>query len=291
MAWVATAIVGASVVTSYAGSKAASKAASATTAAAEVGAEAQERAAELSIEEQRRQFDEVRKVLEPYVTAGNLQLTQFEPLREAGAAQIPILEEFATVGPEALQQQRALAGLAGPDAQRAAISQIEQGPQFQAAIRQGEEALLQRASATGGLRGGNIQAALAQFRPQMLNQFIDQQYGRLGGLVGTGGAATETLFGAGLGSQELLARLGQASAAGQAAGATSLGAGISGALGQIGAAQAGAAGTIGAAQSANAIAQAQALGNFASSIPSALIMSRFLTPPPASGTMYLGGGF
>jgi hypothetical protein len=61
--------------------------------------------------------------------------------------------------------------------------------------QQGENAILQNASATGGLRGGNVQAALSQFRPQALNALIEQQYGRLGGL----------------------AQLGQASAAGQGA--------------------------------------------------------------------------
>lgn len=354
MSGIATAIVGGAVISGVASSKAASKAAGATTAAAERGAEAQEEAARLGIEEQRRQFDLLQETLKPYIEAGNIQLEQFGPYQRAGEVQlrnlqdlrratlglferqapaietlaeegialgrgqIPALEEFAAVGPEALRQQRALAGLAGPEAQRTAISQIEADPAFQALAQQGEEAILQRASATGGLRGGDVQAALAQFRPQLLNQFINQQYQRLGGLTSLGGAATEGLYtsgygrggaaaerlftsglgtttgiagqlmSAGLGSQELLARLGQASAAGQAAGATSLGANIANTLGQVGAAQAQAAGTIGAAQAAGALGQAQAISNVASSIPNALIMSRFLQP---SGTMVLGGGF
>jgi hypothetical protein len=263
MAWVATAIVGSAVVTSYASSKASSKAASATTAAAERGAEAQEEAARLGIEEQRRQFDEITKILEPYVSAGQAALPGFAPFQEAGEL--------------AFQEQQALSGLLGPDAQRSAISQLEQAPEFQALTRQGEEALLQRASATGGLRGGNVQAALAQFRPQMLSAQIERQLGRLGGFSATG-----------LGVTSDLASMGQASATRQAALGGQTGANVSNLLGQIGSAQAGAAGTIGAAQSANAIAQAQALGNLASSIPNALIMSRFLQP---SGTMVLGGGF
>lgn len=444
MAWVATAIVGSAVVTSYASSKAASKAASATSAAAQIGAEAQEEASRLGIDEQRRQFDSIVQTFAPYIEAGNIAISgdpmgmfgreqrlqnlltpvlsdqqavssafnlilgrppstedldfytarlnegvsreelvnqiagseealartnlpdfnaakdralaevtkrpatqeivrqgfaeylgrapseqdiqfysqridsglspqeffgqlqvseegsQFDqrlqsrgltPYLNVGAEMLPRLQEFAAVGTDALKQQRALAGLDGPEAQQAAIAQIEAGPGFQALTRQGEESILQRASATGGLRGGNVQAALAQFRPTLLNQFIEQQYGKLGGLTNLGGAATEQLFKTGVGGQELLARLGQASAANQAAGATTLGTGISGSLGQIGAAQAGAAGTIGAAQSANAIAQAQALGNLGASIPNALIMSRFLAPTPAPGTMYLGGGF
>ena len=90
--------------------------------------------------------------------------------------------------------------------------------------------MLQRASATGGLRGGNIQAALAQFRPQMLQQAIEQQYGRLGGFAGAGLGVTEQLY-----------RGGQASAAGQASQAQTTGANVANLLGQQGAAQAGGA--------------------------------------------------
>lgn len=266
MSGIATAIVSSAVVTSYASSKASSKAASATTAAAERGAEAQEEAARLGIEEQRRQFDEITKILEPYVSAGQAALPGFAPFQEAGAL--------------AFEQQQALSGLRGAEAQRAAIAELEAAPEYQALVRQGEEALLQRASATGGLRGGNIQAALAQFRPQMLSSQIERQLGRLGGFSATG-----------LGVTQDLASLGQASAARQAALGGQTGTNVANLLGQIGSAQAGAAGTIGAAQAAGALGQAQAIGNLASAIPSALIMSRFLAPPTPSGTMVLGGGF
>ena len=77
--------------------------------------------------------------------------------------------------------------------------------------------MLQRASATGGLRGGNIQGALAQFRPQMLNSLIEQQYGRLGGMTA----------------------LGQQSAAGVGAAGQQTGVNVANLLGQQGAAQAG----------------------------------------------------
>jgi hypothetical protein len=157
--------------------------------AASDAAGAQTQAAQAGIDEQRRQFDTVQQLLKSYVE----------------------------VGTPALEQQRALAGLGGPEAQKAAIAAIEGGAGFQAQVRQGEEALLQRASATGGLRGGNIQAALAQFRPQMLQQQIDQQYGRLAGLTS----------------------LGQQSAAGVGTAGMQTGARISGLYGDIGAAQAG----------------------------------------------------
>jgi hypothetical protein len=151
---------------------------------------AQQEAAEAGIAEQRRQFEAVQELLKPYVEAGQPALTQ----------------------------QQAILGLGGPEAQRAAIQAIESGELFQARARQGEEALLQAASATGGLRGGNIQGALAQFRPQMLQSEIDTQYARLGGLT----------------------TLGQQSAAGVGSAGLQTGTRIAGLEGQIGAARAGA---------------------------------------------------
>jgi len=159
--------------------------------AASTAAAAQTQSAELGIEEQRRQFDEITALLQPYVSAGE----------------------------SAIGGQLALAGLEGPEAQQAAITALEQGPQYEALVRQGEEALLQSAAATGGLRGGNVQGALAQFRPQMLSNLIESQYSRLGGLT----------------------NVGQASAARQAAAGSAAAGNISNLLQQQGAAGAGAA--------------------------------------------------
>lgn len=184
--------------------------------AASTAAAAQTQASEAGIQEQRRQFDEVTALLQPYVAAGESALTGLAP--------------YAEVGPEALAQQRALAGLAGPEEQQAAIAAIEAGPQYQALVRQGEEAILQRAAATGGLRGGTTQAALAEFRPQILSDLINQQYSRLGGLTALGQTTTQNIFGAG-----------QAAAARQAAAGQTSAANISNLLQQQGAASAGAA--------------------------------------------------
>jgi len=161
--------------------------------AASQAASTQAAASAAGIAEQRRQFDKLVEIMAPYVTAGT----------------------------GALGAQQALVGLGGPKAQQAAISGIEQSPIFQALSRQGEEALLQRASATGGLRGGNIQAALAQFRPQMLQQMIEQQYSQLGGLSSLGQASAAGQAAQGMQSASnianLLANQGQAIAGGQMA--------------------------------------------------------------------------
>ena len=158
-------------------------------------------AAEAGIAEQRRQFDALQSLLKPYTEAG-----------------LP-----------ALEQQQSFLGLRGPEAERAAIERISGGERFQELTRQGEEAILSKASATGGLRGGNVQAALAQFRPQVLNQLIEEQYGRLGGMtqlgqrsaagVGAAGLETGTHIGTLLSQQGAAlagGELGQAKAYGQA---------------------------------------------------------------------------
>lgn len=189
MSWIAAAVIGSSVVSGVVQSNAASKAST-----------AQVQAADKGIEEQRRQFDAIQALLKPYIETGTT----------------------------ALSRQAALMGLGGEEAQRSAITALEQGPEFAALTRQGEEAILQSASATGGLRGGNVQAALAQFRPQILSGLIEQQYNRLGGL----------------------ATAGQNAATGVGTAGMQTGQNISNLYGQIGASQAGAA-----------LARGQAFGN------------------------------
>jgi len=242
MSWIAAAVIGGSVVTGAMQSKSASKAASAQTASAEAG-----------IDEQRRQFDAVQQLLQPYVQAGTGALAGLAP--------------YMGVGTEALEQQRALAGLGTPAEQSAAIRAIEQGPEFQALTRQGEEAILQQAAATGGLRGGNVQSALAQFRPQVLAGLINQQYGRLGGLTALGQTTTQNVMSAG-----------QASAAGTGAAGMQTGANISNLFQQQGAAQAGAS-----------LASGQAWGNVAGGISQygGLIASGAVPNPFASGASSL----
>lgn len=182
-------------------------------AAAEEAAGAQRHASESAIAEQRRQQAEAERLLAPYMQAGQ----------------------------GALGQQQALLGLGGPEAQKAAISQLEQSPQFQALVQQGEEGILQNASATGGLRGGNTQAALAQFRPAMLSQLIQQQMAQLGGLSGMGQQAS--MGAAGFGQQGTQNVMGQLTAQGQAQagaamaqgqGLANLFGGIGGGLGTLG---------------------------------------------------------
>lgn len=212
----ATAIVASTVGSALIGKSAASKAAAAQTQSAQQGIDAQQ-----------RQFEQMQQMLQPYVSAGY-------------GASLGLLP-YAQAGLPAFQQQQALIGLAGPEAQRQAIAAIEGSPEMAALTQQGEEAILARASATGGLRGGNVQGALAQFRPQVLSQLLNQQYGRLGGISATG-----------LGVLSDVAQRGQASAAGVGAAGQTAASNIGALLAQQGQARAG-----------SALAAGQAFGSLA----------------------------
>jgi len=234
---------------------------SATKSAAKTASAAQERAAQMGTDAQLQMFNQTKKLLAPYVEAGG-----------------PAMQEmmyYAEPGKVAFERQQAIAGLLGPEAQQQAVSQIENDPLFQAKVRQGEEAMLQNAAATGGLRGGNLQGALAQFRPAMLSQEIENAYSKLGGFSTLGQA-----------TQENLAKMGQASAAGQAATGMQTASNVANLYGNAGAAQAQAA--LAAGQ-----ANANAWGNVGGAVTSLGTMGMMgygplaATPPPST---FIGGG-
>lgn len=225
--WVAGAIVVGTVASAYSSNKA--------TKAAKSAAQAQTDAANRGIEEQRSQFDKMQELLSPYVSAGQ----------------------------PALRGQQDILGLGGQAAQQQAISGIQNSPMFGAMAQQGENAILQNASATGGLRGGNVQGALAQFRPALLNSLIDQQYQRLGGL----------------------ATMGQNSAAGVGVAGMQTGNQISGLYQQQGSAQAGADLAQGRAAGQTAGAISGGFGQFAG-----YMANRNATPPPETGSSTYAGG-
>lgn len=147
--------------------------------AANKARDAQNRSSDAAIAEQQRQFDAIQKLLQPYVSAGTGALTA----------------------------QQNLIGLGGEQAQRSAISALQGSPEFAALTQQGENAILANASATGGLRGGNVQGALAQFRPQVLSGLINQQYERLGGLTSVGQNAAAGVGNAGMQTGSSIANL------------------------------------------------------------------------------------
>lgn len=154
--------------------------------AAESAAQTQAATSQAAIDEQKRQFDSIVKLLSPYVNTGT----------------------------NAVNAQADILGLNGAANSMQAINSLQNSPIFQGIAQQGENAILQNSAATGGLRGGNTQAALAQYRPALLQQYLQQHFQNLGSLSG----------------------LGQASAAGQASAGQASAANIGNLLGQKGAA-------------------------------------------------------
>jgi hypothetical protein len=202
MSWGLVAVAGATLVGGAISSNAQKK-------AGQAAADAQTQAADAGIAEQQRQFNAIQKLLQPYVTGGQSAFTG----------------------------QQNLIGLGGAQAQKAAINSLQQSPQFTSLVQTGENAILQNASATGGLRGGNTQAALAQFRPQLLSQLIDQQYARLGGLSSLGQNAAAGVGNAGMTTGSNIGNLMQQRGAAIAGGALAGGqanAGYGQVIGQLG---------------------------------------------------------
>lgn len=176
-------------------------------------ADAQKDAANQGIDQQNMRFEAVQKLLAPYAQAGT----------------------------QSLAAQQDLVGLNGNAAQAAAIEALKSSPQFTALQAQGENSILQNASATGGLRGGNTQAALAQFSPALLAATINDQYGKLGGLTSIGQNAAAMTGNAGMQTGNNITNL----------------------LGQVGSANAGAALSAGRAQVGYANAINNAFGAYA----------------------------
>ena len=180
MPWMmAAAVVGSSLIGGLTQSSAASSAAGAQTASNTQ-----------SIAAQQAMFNQVQSNLQPYMQAGT----------------------------GALSQQQNLLGLGGAQAQTDAINALSNSQQMQSLLTQGENAMRQNAAATGGLRGGNFQAALAQFRPQLLNQLISSQFTNLGGLTSLGQSAAAGVGNAGMQSASNIGNLLSASGQAQAAG-------------------------------------------------------------------------
>lgn len=203
--------------------------------AAQGASSAQTMQAVAGMQQQQSQFNRVQNLLAPYVQAGS---STFDGAAYLAANPDVAADPYYANNPEehymqhgkaegraapmtkpgALQGQQDLLGLNGSGAQQSAISGIENSPYFSGLVKQGENAILQNASATGGLRGGNTQAALAQFRPNMLSAAIDQQYQRLGGLTTLGQNAAAGVGNAGQNmannNSSLLGQIGSAQAGG-----------------------------------------------------------------------------
>lgn len=102
-------------------------------------------------------------------------------------------QPYLTAGTGALGQESDLLGLNGNDQQGSAIAALQASPLFQTLFKTGTDSVLGAASATGGLRGGNVNQALYNNGQQTLAQVIQQQLQNLGGLSSQGLSATGQL--------------------------------------------------------------------------------------------------
>jgi hypothetical protein len=153
MSWGYVAVAAATVAAGYISSEGAKSA-----------AEEQADAAEAAAAESARQFDESQAALASYSEAGEL----------------------------ALQQQQALTGLLGTEAQQEAYDAFTESPGQQYLREQQEKALLRSASAVGGLGGGNVLTALQEQAYGIAAQDYESYYNQLAGLSGTGQVSTTT---------------------------------------------------------------------------------------------------
>jgi hypothetical protein len=213
--------------------------------AASDAADAQSFAAQQGIDAQKDAQSKMAALLQPYVGAGNAAMGEAMGLLGLEQYTIPgtpgdtggpgnILRSIFGMNPQGVGTPASVgyrAGEGGLKKQQESIDALKGSPLFQSLLSQGEEAMLQTASATGGLRGGNTQAAMAQFAPAMLKREIEDRYNKLMGV----------------------SQLGQASAAGVGSAGLQTGTNISNLFGNMGAASA-----------ANSIAQGKAWGQVAS---------------------------
>lgn len=219
-----------SAVTSIIGGNSAKKAASR-------AADAQVKAAQLAIDEQRRQFDTTQQNFAPYLSSGTAALSGINALLGISTPVTRTVdwEAYARANPDVMDyysshngrdlftkgDSMSLAdyGKAHYDAygapqgrdltpfttttggevdQQGAIDALRASPLYQSLYRNGEEAILSNAAATGGLRGGNTQSSLYNLGADTLSSVIQNQLSNLGGIanMGMGSAGQLGQFGA-----------------------------------------------------------------------------------------------
>lgn len=201
--------------------------------AASKAADAQVKAAQLAIDEQRRQFDTTQQNFAPYLASGTSALAGINALLGISTPVSSTTDWAAYVNgnPDALANWNAIKGTSsdsfggdiakfgeyhynkdgarrdlspyttttgGAVDQQGAIDALKASPLYQSLYRNGEEAILSNAAATGGLRGGNTQGALYNLGADTLSNVIQNQLANLGGIanMGMGSAGQLGQFGA-----------------------------------------------------------------------------------------------
>jgi hypothetical protein len=155
-------------------------------------ANAQQQSSQAAIAEQQREFDTTQANFAPYLKAGT----------------------------GALSPLTTLLGLNGNGPLQTAIANLKNSPLYTSLFNTGNETILQDASATGGLRGGNTQRSLADFGSSLLSSVIQNQIGNLSGIAGMGEGATNQMAGFGQNNANAISSLLQSIGAARAGAAT-----------------------------------------------------------------------
>lgn len=149
--------------------------------AAGKAADLQSLAAQAGIDETKRQFDVTQGNFAPYLAAGKDALGDIMDLLGLGQG--------------------------GAAAQGASIEALKTSPLFQSLFGTGEEAILQNAAATGGLRGGNTQRSLADFGSDTLAKVIQDRLSQLTGVAAGGQSSAASVGGFGQNASASIADL------------------------------------------------------------------------------------
>lgn len=96
------------------------------------------------------------------------------------------LNQFAQPGAQAFNQQAALTGASGVDAQQQAFADFNSSPGQQFLREQGEQSIINQSAALGGLGGGDVRRELARFGTGLAQQDFGNQFNRLGQVSGQG---------------------------------------------------------------------------------------------------------
>ena len=174
--------------------------------AARRAAEGQQNAANMSLEEMRRQYELSQSNLAPWLRAGRLALTE----------------------------QQALMGLGGDT--QSAMTALRNAPGYQARLQQGERALAGSTAARGGMGSGKAMTAATGWGQDYASNKYANRLNQLAGLSGTGQSTAGSLAGLGQNYAQGMGNIWQNAANAQgAAGIAGQNAWQSGILGGLGA--------------------------------------------------------
>lgn len=159
--------------------------------AAKKGAKAQQAGIDTATGEQRRQFDITTKSLTAAEARNRSDITQGASrarvdLETGRLRQFRQLDPFAKAGRSALEQQQALLGLGGQEAQDAAFNAFAESPGQRFIRERTQKSLLRNASAIGGIGGGNVRSALVEQGAGFAAQNFNNQFNQLSDLRTSG---------------------------------------------------------------------------------------------------------